>query len=321
VGFTATLLFVAPGAFAADVRFILISSDGLRPDAITPELAPRMSALRDGGARAAYAVNDMPSATMANHATMLTGLVSDVHGLIIDFEIPGTIPQRTLLDLAHDAGYRCAFYVSKSKLKYLAHRESLEIVQTDAGPGTTVSRLLEQITPEGPDVFFLHISEPDSTGHREGWMSPAYLNAVAQVDALVGSVVDAAALDETRPTYILLTSDHGGTGTNHFLNLPEDREIPWILAGPDVPTGRVIEGTVTQADTMPTILAILGVEIPSGLSGEVIAGAIDEAAPAETSDALLPVAPVGIPCILFSAPLALGAFAAARRLSLHRRAA
>lgn len=311
-----TMLFLTAPAFSADVRFILISLDGLRPDAITAEIAPRMSALRDAGAHADYAINDLPSATMSNHATMLTGLVSAVHGLIIDFEIPGTIPQRTFLDIAFDAGYRCAFYVSKTKLKYMAHAESLEVVQTDAGPGTTVERMLEQITPEGPDVFFLHLADPDSTGHRSGWMSPEYLDAVTRMDQLVGRVYDAAALDETRPTYFLITADHGGSGPNHFLNLPEDREIPWILVGPDVPAGRVIESTVTQADTAPTTLWLLGVDVPAGLSGRVITDSIGDASDAPGAGDSLPVAPVGIPCLLFASPLALVAWAATR----HARA-
>ena len=38
---------------------------------------------------------------------------------------------------------------------------------------------------------FVHLSLPDAAGHEYGFMSPRYLRAVQQVDALVGSIVDA----------------------------------------------------------------------------------------------------------------------------------
>ncbi|RMF82192.1 MAG: hypothetical protein D6744_06220, partial [Planctomycetota bacterium] len=108
------------------VRVIVISVDGLRPDAITAERTPTMFEMREEGARAELAVNDAPSMTLPNHATILTGLTSDHHGINFNFEVPGEIGVPTLLDYAHDAGYRCAFFATKTKLKYLAHQEKLD---------------------------------------------------------------------------------------------------------------------------------------------------------------------------------------------------
>jgi len=279
---------------------VLVSVDGLRPDAISPDWAPRLWELQAAGVRAEGALNDMPSATLPNHATMLTGLVSDLHGVNLNVELPGTIEARTLFDYTAAAGLRGAFYACKSKLRHLAREGALETVDVGGGEAAgRVARLLTQLTPDGPDVFFLHLNDPDSTGHRAGWMSDEYLRAVTEMDALIGQIVDAIAADGTRETYLLVTADHGGAGTNHFLNIREDREIPWIVTGPDIPPGIVLDAVVTSADTTPTALWLLGVEAPPGLSGVARTSITD---PDQLEPIVIPVAPAGLPCIFFFMP-------------------
>jgi hypothetical protein len=309
----AGLLFVAlasdRGALA-QTRVIIISVDGLRPDAITAEHAPRMLALRQAGAVAETAINDLPSATLPNHATMLTGLLGDVHRLVVDFEIPGRIRKATVFDFAHDAGLGCAFFASKTKLRFLAHDAALEIIDIDE-PDAIVGRLAASLTAEGPALFFLHLREPDSTGHAEGWMSDAYLSAVSRMDALVGSVVAAAAGDESHDTYILLTSDHGGEARNHFMNIRENREIPWSVTGPGIQSGRVLRGSISTADTTPTVLWLLGLNPPDGLSGVARTDLFDDADPPVTDAAPIPI--VGIPCFILVIPAVFFLAAAVRR--------
>lgn len=294
----AALLSVS--AFAAQTRVIVISVDGLRADMVDASTAPNMAALSAAGAHAARAINDLPSMTLPNHATMLTGLVSDRHGLILNFDIPGKIPQKTLFEYAKAAGLRGGFYATKSKLSFLAKPESLEVIEINGIPRDVVDRMLPEISPDGLDVFFLHIRSPDSTGHRAGWMSPEYFDAVAEADTLIGSVVKAAQADKTRDTYIIVTADHGGSGMNHFVNNKFNRTIPWIANGPGITAGKVIDGTVTVADTMPTALWLLNVPVPSGLSGRAIKSLLDDNA--AKNGAQLPVVPVGIPCTLFAVP-------------------
>jgi predicted AlkP superfamily pyrophosphatase or phosphodiesterase len=292
------LLAGACSAAAQSARLVLISVDGLRPDAINPVDTPHMAALRENGASAETALNDLPSATLPNHATMLTGVVSDLHGVNINFDTPGLVPVETLFDYAAAAGRRSEVYVSKSKLDYLAPPGSVQWVEMDGDTAALTARCAAQIHSDGPEILFLHLRDPDSVGHVAGWMSAPYIQAVRGADALVGQMLAAIAADSSRPTYVILTADHGGDGLNHGLNIPENRRIPWIVNGPDVPAGQRLTVEVTTADTTPTALWLLGLEVPPGLSGR----ALTSVRGASELARAVPVAPVGLPCVLLLLP-------------------
>ncbi len=317
----ALLLLTAPALGAS--RVIILSVDGLRPDAISAETTPHIAALRAAGAQARRAINDLPSATLPNHATMLTGLVSRRHGLILDFDLVGTIPQVTIFDHAAEAGLRCAFLASKTKLSYLAPPESVEFVDTDQGPAGMVELLLPLLSADGPDLIFAHFKDPDSTGHRFGWLSPEYFEAARAMDGLIGRVLEAARADTTRETYVLITADHGGLGTSHFLNVPENRLIPWIVAGPGIPPASTLDEDVSIADTAPTALWLLGLPIPANLSGRARTALIPPTGGEDSDIAAglewLAVPAIGPPCLVLTLPLITLLIAAVRLLPSGRR--
>jgi hypothetical protein len=257
------------GAAGADVpRLLLISFDGLRPDAIDEQHAPALAAMRAAGTSAAEAINDLPSVTMTNHTTMLTGVAADRHGVVLDFDTPAKLDYPTLFDFAVQAGLRCAFFASKSKFDFFVEPGVCEVTDIDGDQSALVDRLLPLLAPDGPDVIFLHFRDPDSTGHVAGWMSAEYLEAVKRVDDLLARIVAAVDADPSRPTCWILTADHGGDAKNHFLNIPENRLIPWIVVGPDIPARVTLTQRVSIADTMPTALWLLGLPIPADLDGQ-----------------------------------------------------
>lgn len=295
------ILLIAIGcapAVAQTARLILITVDGLRADMVDPQTAPNLAALAQAGAHALTAYNDLPSATLPNHATLLTGLTSARHGLLLNIALPGTIPQPTLFDWASAAGLRCVFFASKSKLAHLAPPAALESIEINADTEALVESVVARITADGPDLIFVHLRDPDSIGHRFGWLSAEYLDAVAQTDAQIGRIVATSDADESRDTFLIVSADHGGEGLNHFLNLPANRRVPWIVSGPGI-VAVELEQTVSVADTTPTALALLGVALPAGLSGRVHT-AVFSANP--TALPAAPVAPVGIPCLLLVLP-------------------
>jgi hypothetical protein len=306
----AALAALAVPALAASPRLVLISLDGCRADAVTPDVAPNLTALEAAGAHARQALDDLPPVTTTNHATMLTGLTASEHHIVIDADLPGVVPFKTLFDYAHDAGLRCAFFAGKVKLRYFAPPEALETIDIDSDQAALLERVLVQLAPDGPDVIFVHFHDPDSTGHRSGWMSPEYLAALTQVDAYVGQIAGALAADAGRGSYLIVTADHGGEGPTHILNDAATREIPWIVTGPGIPAGAELTDTVAIADTTPTALWLLGLDVPAGLSGRVRSDV--KGTPAADLEPL-PVAPLGPPCAIFVLPVMLGLAWAARR--------
>ncbi|HET8669507.1 MAG TPA: alkaline phosphatase family protein, partial [Candidatus Saccharimonadales bacterium] len=60
---------------------VIISIDGLRPDAIEQTDTPTLDALRAQGAYSSMAQAVLPSVTLVNHASMLGGMSPAKHGI------------------------------------------------------------------------------------------------------------------------------------------------------------------------------------------------------------------------------------------------
>jgi predicted AlkP superfamily pyrophosphatase or phosphodiesterase len=134
------------------------------------------------------------------------------------------------------------------------------------------NQAVAQLRKANPDALFVYFGNVDETGHgvahRDGRFSPdnePYLSALAEVDALIGQVLAAV---RARPQYaaekwlILATTDHGGRGTNHGGQTPEERTI-WMLAnGPGVKASVVEPGPVPQTAIAPTVFQFLRLPLP-----------------------------------------------------------
>lgn len=247
----------------ATPRVIIISLDGMRPDAISPDNAPTLTAVIAGGAYHNACINELPPITLPNHSSMVTGLCVPRHGVVLNTDLPGNILSPTLFDLAKAAGKRVGFYVSKSKLGFLCRTESADERLISPGIDAMIAAIGTAIETN-TDLIFVHFADPDSTGHRKGWMSPDYIDAVRRVDGLVGQIV--AALDRTgarAETTLLITADHGGIGDNHWLDVPVVRHIPFIVNGPGVVAGLKLNATRSVVDVAATAAKVLGITMPN----------------------------------------------------------
>jgi predicted AlkP superfamily pyrophosphatase or phosphodiesterase len=286
---------------------VVISIDGLRPDAIDEAGAQTLRALIRRGAYCPKAQTVRPSITLPGHTSMLTGLDTWRHGVISNDDQPGHVAVPTVFALARRAGLSTAMFFSKFSLNYLADPARIDTVFGPV-PQQPSARLLapesaataeeaarraarNDVTPErlaaafadawGRKAYALsvaHIREPDRTGHREGWMSPAYLDAVRAADRAVGSMVESIALAGVlETTAIIVTADHGGGRglRRHVIRSdpgnPENVTIPWICVAPGVRPGLLIDRVVRVYDTMPTALAFLGIPVPPQIDGRPVA--------------------------------------------------
>jgi hypothetical protein len=250
---------------------LVISFDGLRPDAITrlgKEGTPNLHRLMAQGASTLNARTAYESTkTLPNHTGMLTGrgvagkaghsvtfnnddggTLADTHGAYV----PG------MFDVAHDHGRQTAFFAEKDKFHYLmrswdaGHGRRDTIGPDDGRDKTDIDRIgpAEQIVPaveaallDGrTDLIFLHLTAPDRAGHADGWLSSQYLRAVTTDDAFLGDIlatVDAHPELAKRLT-ILVTADHGGEKgetTHYVIDDRQNYQIPFLAWGHGVPRG------------------------------------------------------------------------------------
>lgn len=271
-----SVLFLSSSLHAAErTRVLLISIDGLRPDAVTPALAPNLSRMISTGSHTLQARSLLPTYTIPNHVSMLTGLTPATHK-VLEISDPGDrVVSDTVIEIAHRAGLTSAIYISKSKLRLLAKPGAHDryVVTNDADSGPLVQILLADLAQPASrwDLTFVLLADPDTVGHLSGWMSTRYLAAVTKVDGYVGDILSAlqgAGLAEQ--TMVVVTSDHGGLGNDHAVDVPEVTMIPWIATGPGIPAGLVLERTLTTADNAPTVLRALGLATPVWMEGTAV---------------------------------------------------
>lgn len=246
---------------------LIVSVDGLRPDAIEACDAVHMKELIARGVRAAEARTVQPTLTLPSHASMLTGLDVARHGVTWNSATPGWIQFPTALSAAREAGLRTGAFYAKPKLRYLfpPGDATVEVcVDEDEGSAETLAREFAAAWSKAPlDLVFIHFREPDAAGHREGWMSGPYLQAVEAADRALGQVLESVRVSgRFERTAVIVTADHGGTGAHHW----DDPKIPWICAGPEVAQGVRLERLVRTFDTAVTALRFLGLRA-AGLDG------------------------------------------------------
>jgi len=244
-------------------RVVIISEDGLRPDALSPELTPRHVALIHEGARAKDAETIPESDTLPSHASMLSGVGAREHGLWWNSyqSDRGYIHVPTIFSVAHERGLSTAMIVGKPKLRHIAIPGTVDHFERPSYLcGGVAKRAGEYFAASKPDLMFVHFSDPDEYGHSHGWLSPEYMRAVHASDrclATLLSAIDATGLADS--TLIIVTADHGGHGKKHSDgHVAVDREIPWIVRGPGVGHDVVLDEKVETEDTAATTLAALG---------------------------------------------------------------
>lgn len=253
-------------------RVALISIDGLRPDAVTETNAPNLVALAQRGAYSFTAQTVYPSTTLPGHASMMTGVEPTAHGITFDeYRETFQLSSPTVFSLAHLAGKRAVVVVGKEKFKQLAVAGTTASYTCATRGDADVVNEAVTLLPLGFDLLFVHLPQVDQTGHAKGWMSAEYLAQLQQTDEAVGRLLALLPLGTT----VIVTADHGGQIRSHGTKDRLDMTIPWIIAGPRVVRRGVLSRPVRTVDTAATILGLLGIAPPTGVTGKLVSEAFE----------------------------------------------
>lgn len=234
---------------SSPVSVILISVDGLRPDAITKlgaNTVPNFYRLRREGAFTdnARSAKDY-TITLPNHTGMITSrLVTGPEGhswtINRDTEFPDGITlhkqKGSYLDsvfaVAHDHGFRTALFASKSKfslfdVSYNSEngaddkiapdngRDKIDVFEFKNRSENVVDRLERAMKKGVYDFLMLHVRNPDTAGHVFKWntqIPSPYMASVRKADELLGDVFEQIEDNAgwNGRTYLVVTADHGG---------------------------------------------------------------------------------------------------------------
>jgi predicted AlkP superfamily pyrophosphatase or phosphodiesterase len=267
---------------------LLVSVDGLRPDAIAEYEAPTLQRLMREGSYSLAARTILPSKTLPSHTSMLSGEPPADHGVVWNNVLSAkedVVEFDTIFSVARAHGYRTAAFFSKSKFEPLQRPGTLDYSQAPGGwfgrwsSDRTMADVRSYLEKERPNLLFIHLSDPDRAGHSSGWMSDAYGRAVQEADDALGALMVAADAAYGKGNYsLLVTADHGGHGNDHGSDDPRDVTIPWIAWGQGVNAGLLRDVPIQTFDTAPTVLWLLGLEKPDAWDGSAVTKAFLPAA-------------------------------------------
>jgi len=292
-----------PGALPRDpgLSVLLISIDTLRADALgaygnTRARTPWIDRLAREGVRfdAAHAHNVV---TLPSHVNMLTGLYPFEHGVRDNngFRVPKDT--KTLASLLKPRGFRSAGFVSAFVLderfglasgfdrwdSRVAGGEWSRgfVIPERPGPATVAEAMGWLASGEVPSFAFVHLYEP----HAPYEPPPAFAGAEEHPYHGEVAAADAALEPLLRPileqgrngrTLVILTSDHGeslgehGESTHGVFAYQATLRVPLVIYAPSLVRPRVVAEAVGHVDLVPTVLDVLGMEIPTGLPGRSV---------------------------------------------------
>jgi predicted AlkP superfamily pyrophosphatase or phosphodiesterase len=250
-------------------RVLILSIDGLRPDAIPLAPMPTLMKLMESSAYSLNAKTIRLSATLPAHASMLTGMCLDKHGVNWNDYIPenGFALGTDIFDLAHAAGLQTAMFVGKEKLRQVTEPASTDVYQFINDRDLIVTENLLNNFPADFRLLFIHFATTDDMGHVYGWLSGEQLSVIYRADQAIEKIL--AELDARgirNETLIIITSDHGGLGNSHTSGYPEDMTIPWIANGAGIQPKQLIS-KINTVDTAATAAYALNLPIPSEWDG------------------------------------------------------
>lgn len=258
-------------------RVIIALMDGVRPDAIEACGHPFFEKLKREGSCSMTGTTVVPPRAFPAHISLFTSVGPEKHGIVSNDIRPFPAEYASLMQVLRHAGKQTAAVAIWEQVCSVGRPEdinrldfcdglALEHLSPDKAmeiQARWADRAADIIRKEDFDFLFFQYEMADTVGHRCGWMSEEYLDAVRFTADCMERLYEALKKDDQ----FILLSDHGGHGFDHFdEHCPEDMQIPLFCAGTLFPEGKEIEGW-SLLDIAPTVCKALDIEAPAQFEG------------------------------------------------------
>lgn len=252
---------------------------------------PNIDKLAEESINFVYAYSPSPL-TLPSHASILTGLYPQTHGVHENdlFQLRKSV--ETLTDFLHSKKYHTAAFVSSIILgsqyglnKGFDYYDDLHIYSTidnrivERKASATTDSVCKYVTTlQAPFFIWVHYFDPHfpyqpPEPFATEYASHLYDGEIAYMDGSIGILLKCIQTKFNKKDIItIITADHGEGLNQH----EEDRhgillynstiKVPLLLKIPGVKPGRIIDN-VSLVDIAPTILDYLNIPLPNYLEG------------------------------------------------------
>ena len=259
-------------------KTILVIIDGCRSDGLEQAKTPNIDYMIKNGTHTLNARTVTPSITLPAHFSIFTSLPPIAHNVLANTVSPNpSFTARSIIDVAKDFGKKTAAFYSWEQLRNLSGPGSLDcshfinsgsIENIDLEVAQTAAGYLNSCCP---DFCFIYLEGTDIAGHRSGFMSTEYLDAIETADTALGIILNELKKANLSDCYsIILHSDHGGINHDHTENTSEVMTVPWIAFGPEVRQKYIITDKVNIIDTAPTLAVLMDIPVHHTWHGRAI---------------------------------------------------
>jgi arylsulfatase A-like enzyme/tetratricopeptide (TPR) repeat protein len=288
------LLFLAGCRPEAPPSLLLVTLDTVRADRLgsygsSLGLTPRLDELASESVRFEDVTCQTPLTT-PSHASILTGLLPQRHGIRNNESFRLADSTATLATVLRASGYETAAFVGAFPLEsrfgldrgfdlydddFLRGSRSQE---RSAGDVLAAARgfIKERLSSGRPFFVWIHLFDAHSpyeapAPFRERFPGDAYGAEIAYLDDALGSFIDGLPLDDV---VISVVADHGealgehGESTHGALLYESTLRVPWMIRLPRARLGGVeVEAPVRTIDVAPTLLGLLNASPLDGVDG------------------------------------------------------
>jgi arylsulfatase A-like enzyme/Flp pilus assembly protein TadD len=258
---------------------------------------PNLDALSARGVLFSHAMAQVPL-TLPSHASIMTGAYPTRHGLrdMEGFTLDKSHP--TIASVAQVNGFATAAFIGARVLAktfglangFTSYDDDIGNPSDEDNPAGAVAerraavvteRALEWLKQNGTRKYFLwaHYFDPHAPydppePYKHLYARDPYSGEIAYTDEQVGRLLNGLhQMGLESRTLVAVLGDHGeslgehGEMTHGVFLYDSTLHVPFILAGPGVARGKVVNDQVRSIDVMPTILAFLNLSAGPEVQG------------------------------------------------------
>ncbi len=234
-------------------RVVIIGLDGLSVPGFQTAKHPNIDSLFANGVVSLTTRPVMPSVTLPNWTTHLSGAGPEEHGVTannwtlkdhplqaIETDTDGYFPSIFKVLKETVPHVKTAFYYNWKELINSMNQRYLDEVSFEDSDRfeSNYSKAINFIkkNKSEPALIFLYSVHTDHAGHSHKWMSPEYIAAIKKADTAIGKFIYQLKADHLYDdTHFFLITDHGGNPeSGHGGVSMDEMQVPWAITGPQI---------------------------------------------------------------------------------------